>query len=106
MCLLLSPYTTYQELGVSCFSHIFPEDDPNYHFEVFVIHKATAIQQIRDLITGNQFDIFFNLCSGVWDGDTAGKEVVDALELLNVPYAGPTPGFYEPSKEVMKMVAT
>lgn len=69
-----------------------------------LIKKATAMQQIRDLAKQN-FDVFINLCDGAWDEDRAGLGVVQALERFNLPYTGASQGFYEPSKELMKMAA-
>jgi D-alanine-D-alanine ligase len=70
-----------------------------------LVKKATAYQQIRDLVKRNEFEVFVNLCDGAFDEDRAGAEVVQILENFNVPFTGGNSGFYEPSKELMKMMA-
>jgi len=77
---------------------------PEHTFERALIRKATAVQQIRDLVKQG-FDVFINLCDGGFDEDRAGIEVVQALERYNVPFTGADSYFYEPSKEHMKMAA-
>ena len=49
---------------------------------------------------------YINLCDGAADEDRAGIEVIAALERLKLPYTGADVGFYEPSREEMKLVAT
>ncbi len=44
-----------------------------------------------------------NLCDGAWDQDTAGIEVVQALERMHVAFTGAASSFYDPSREAMKM---
>ncbi|HEX6203434.1 MAG TPA: SET domain-containing protein-lysine N-methyltransferase [Thermoanaerobaculia bacterium] len=65
--------------------------------------KATAVREVTRLARQG-FDVFFNLCDGAWDEDRPGIEVVEALERLGVAYTGPTPVFYEPSRDAMKRV--
>jgi D-alanine-D-alanine ligase len=79
--------------------------DPAFTFHNVFIKKATAVQQIRALVQSQQYDVFVNLCDGAWDEDRAGIEVVQALEFFKVPFTGADSKFYEPSKEIMKMVA-
>lgn len=76
----------------------------NHTFETALISKAKAAQQIRDLAREG-FDVFINLCDGAFDEDRAGKEVVQLLEFYNQAYTGGDINFYEPSKELMKMIA-
>ncbi|NJN44076.1 MAG: SET domain-containing protein-lysine N-methyltransferase [Anaerolineae bacterium] len=75
----------------------------NFYWEMHYIHKATAVQQVRDLVQQN-FDVFLNLCDGAWDEDRPGIEVVQALERFHVPFTGASTKFYEPSREMMKRV--
>jgi D-alanine-D-alanine ligase len=77
---------------------------PEHEWSKVFVRKATAVQQIRDLVKEG-FDVFVNLCDGAWDEDRAGKEVVEALERFGAAYTGADLNFYEPSKETMKMVA-
>ena len=44
-----------------------------------------------------------NLCDGAWHGDTAGIDVVQALERLNMAFTGSGSAQYDPSREAMKM---
>lgn len=67
------------------------------------LRKATAVREVTRL-SRQGFDVFFNLCDGAWDEDRPGIEVVEALERLGVAYTGPTPAFYEPSRDAMKRV--
>lgn len=71
--------------------------------EEHVIEKKTAIKQVRELVKKG-FDVFINLCDGAWEEDRPGIEVVQALERLDVPFTGATSSFYEPTREVMKLV--
>jgi len=77
---------------------------PDHNWESVLVNKATSYQQIQELSKKN-FDVFINLCDGAPDEDRAGVEVIQALEHFNVPYTGADQKFYEPTKEMMKMVA-
>ena len=48
--------------------------------------------------------MFLNLCDGAWDEARPGIEVVSALERLELAFTGAGTSFYEPSREVMKLV--
>jgi D-alanine-D-alanine ligase-like ATP-grasp enzyme len=88
----------------------FPADDwpcdprpycPDADWHVEYVRKTTAVAQVTRLVrTG--FDLFFNLCDGAADQDTAGIEVVEVLEAHGVAFTGATSEFYEPSREAMK----
>ncbi len=87
--------------------HDWPADPrpflPEVEWEVAVLEKGTAVQQVIQLV-GRGFDLFFNLCDGAWDEENPGIEVVQTLERLGVPFTGADSGFYEPSREAMKRV--
>ncbi|KAG2425031.1 hypothetical protein HYH02_015082 [Chlamydomonas schloesseri] len=98
--------------------HAKPEAyDPHgrYEWSAAFLRKATSAAQLLELVPGVTEqggdsakaapDVFLNLCDGGWDEDRAGKEVVEALERLNLPYTGANAAFYEPSKIEMKMAA-
>jgi len=85
-------------------SYFFPKDHKIHTFDKMLIKKATASQQIRDLALMG-YDAVINLCDGAHDEDRAGLEVVHLLEKYNIPYTGANSKFYEPTKEMMKMVA-
>lgn len=75
-----------------------------YEFSYMPIHKATAETTVATLIASGRYDCFFNLCDGAGDTDTAGIEVVSALEKSGVPYTGAAPAYYEPTKVEMKAI--
>ena len=55
-----------------------------------LVVKEIAAQQLIEL-KKQGFVVFVNLCDGAWDESppgTAGSEVVDILERLNVSYTG------------------
>lgn len=65
---------------------------------------------LRRLDARNEFDVYLNLCEGYeLDGEEdwqyQGIDVVNALEELNLPYTGATPGFFDPSREEMQAAA-
>jgi D-alanine-D-alanine ligase len=91
----------------SPFSKLDPPCDPSVYLPDwncthFQIHKATAVQQVIQ-IAREGFDVAINLCDGAWDQDTAGIEVVQALERMNIAFTGAGSSFYDPSREAMKM---
>ncbi|KAG2426153.1 hypothetical protein HXX76_013134 [Chlamydomonas incerta] len=68
--------------------------------------KATSAAQMVALAAVRPaYDVYLNLCDGAWDEDRAGRDVVEALERLNLPYTGANMPFYDPSKIEMKMAA-
>ncbi|MFN7934475.1 MAG: SET domain-containing protein-lysine N-methyltransferase [Bryobacteraceae bacterium] len=77
---------------------------PEHDCTVFPIVKQRAVQQIIAL-QQQGFDAVINLCDGAWHGDTAGIEVVQALEQLNIPFTGAGSTLYDPTREAMKMAS-
>lgn len=75
----------------------------DYAIEHHLLDKKTAVRRVTELAS-HSFDIFVNLCDGSWDEDRAGIEVVQALERLNVPFTGADSSFYDPTRDLMKMV--
>jgi D-alanine-D-alanine ligase-like ATP-grasp enzyme len=67
--------------------------------------RSNAVKRVHEL-AGQGFDLFFNLCSGAWDDESPGIEVVQALEQVNLPFTGSTTEFFEPSREAMKRVCS
>ncbi len=89
------------------FSTLDPPCDPSRYLPDcecidFQIKKATAVRQVIQ-IARQEFDVVINICDGAWDQDTAGIEVVQALERLNLAFTGAGSAFYDPSREAMKM---
>ena len=50
-------------------------------------HQQKAAQQVIQ-VHRQRFDVVINLCDGAWHGDTAGIDVVQALERLNMAFTG------------------
>lgn len=85
-----------------------PASSPETYFkgheiEQHFLDKKTAVRRVTELASQG-FDAFVNLCDGSWDEDRAGIEVVQALERLNVPFTGAGSAFYDPGRDLMKMV--
>lgn len=68
------------------------------------LHKLTTYKQLQAL-KPQGFDIYVNLCEGYLEWDVPSVDVIHALEQLDLPYTGPTPQLYDPSKPLMKYVA-
>jgi D-alanine-D-alanine ligase-like ATP-grasp enzyme len=75
---------------------------PEARWEIECLAKATSVEQVTRRIDEG-FDLFFNLCDGAADQNIPGIEVVRTLEAHGVAFTGATSGFYEPSREAMKL---
>jgi D-alanine-D-alanine ligase len=64
-----------------------------------------VLPRLRALAKENRFDVYFNLCDGADDEEYPGRDVVQALEKLNLPFTGADSKFYDPSREEMQAVA-
>lgn len=89
----------------------FPKDDwpcdprpfiPESSWHVAILEDKDCTAEVTRLVDEENFDLFFNLCDGAADQDLPGIEVVQILELLQVPFTGATSEFYEPSRQQMK----
>lgn len=77
---------------------------PEHQVDTVFLNKLTTYQQLKKL--GNKgYDIFVNLCEGYLEWEVPGIDVIYYLELLNLPFTGPSSALYDPSKETMKLVA-
>lgn len=76
---------------------------PEADWTLVTVEKETVVSELI-LLARQGFDVFFNLCDGAWDEGRVGIELVQTLEMLNLPYSGATPEFFEPSREAMKRV--
>lgn len=97
--------SVFTGLDPTCDPSVWMKEDKRYEFTHVAILKPTAVQQVRDLIQSGKYDCFINLCDGSFDEDRPGMEVVKALEFYGAAFTGADSGFYEPTKEIMKMVA-
>jgi len=68
------------------------------------LNKLTTYKQLRDL-SKQKFDVFVNLCEGYLEWEVPSIDVIHTLELLDLPFTGPTSKLYDPTKELMKYVA-
>lgn len=77
---------------------------PGHTVDHVMLDKRTTYAQLKRLST-QSYDIFVNLCEGYLDWDVPSIDVIESLERLGLPYTGPTPALYDPSKSLMKYVA-
>lgn len=77
---------------------------PEAEFVHVFLNKLTTYQQLRKL-KEEQFDIYVNLCEGYLDWSVPSIDVITSLDLLGLPYTGPTTTLYDPSKPIMKYLA-
>jgi D-alanine--D-alanine ligase len=68
------------------------------------LNKLTTYQQLKAL-QHSGYDIFVNLCEGYLEWEVPSIDVIYTLELLGLPYTGPSTLLYDPTKELMKYVA-
>lgn len=77
---------------------------PEATVDTVFLNKLTTYKQLKAL-SKKGYDIFVNLCEGYLDWEVPSIDVIYTLELLNLPYTGPSSLLYDPSKELMKYVA-
>jgi len=78
---------------------------PGHTVHHVMLDKRTTHAQLKRLST-HGYDIFVNLCEGYLDWDVPSIDVIDSLERLGLPYTGPTPALYDPSKSLMSTSRT
>lgn len=81
-------------------SHLIPEAK----FDHVFLNKLTTYRQLKEL-KKKKYDIFVNLCEGYLEWSIPSIDVIYTLELLSLPFTGPTTLLYDPPKELMKYVA-
>jgi D-alanine-D-alanine ligase len=79
---------------------LLPEDTVDHVY----LNKLTVYRQLKEL-SKNGYDIFVNLCEGYLEWEIPSVDVIHFLDLLNLPYTGPSVKLYDPTKELMKYVA-
>jgi D-alanine-D-alanine ligase-like ATP-grasp enzyme len=77
---------------------------PGAEFDHVLLNKLTTYKQLKELKKKN-YDIFVNLCEGYLEWEIPSIDVIYTMELLNLPFTGPTSLLYDPPKELMKYVA-
>ncbi|MBS1574737.1 MAG: SET domain-containing protein-lysine N-methyltransferase [Bacteroidetes bacterium] len=105
VCVLLPDYSTtavdYQYYDPARnLSPLIPGDAVDTVF----LNKLTTYKQLKELSKKN-YDIFVNLCEGYLEWEVPSIDVIYTLELLDLPFTGPTSKLYDPPKELMKYVA-
>jgi D-alanine-D-alanine ligase len=105
VCVLLPDYSTtkvdYQYYDPP---RILNELLPGDEVDTIFLNKLTTYRQLKDLSRRN-YDIYVNLCEGYLEWEVPSIDVPYSLELLNLPFTGPTSLLYDPTKELMKYVA-
>ncbi|CAN5893257.1 hypothetical protein BH11BAC4_BH11BAC4_05090 [soil metagenome] len=81
-------------------SALLPGDEVDHVF----LNKLTTYNQLKQL-SKKKYDIFVNLCEGYLEWEVPSIDVIYFLELLNLPFSGPSAVLYDPPKELMKYVA-
>ncbi len=81
-------------------SSLLPGDEVEHVF----LNKLTTYKQLKAL-QNKGYDIFVNLCEGYLEWEIPSIDVIYTLELLQMPFTGPTTLLYDPPKERMKYVA-
>lgn len=84
--------------------YIKKENRHKYSFTSVEVEKNDVYRTVRELISSQKYDLFFNLCDGGRDEKRAGVEVVSALEDLNAAFTGTDSRCFEPSKIEMKLL--
>ena len=104
-CVLQPDYSTsgvdYQDYDPArSLSHLLP----GLRFDHISLNKLTTYRQLKEL-KKKKYDIFINLCEGYLEWEIPSIDVIYSMELLNLPFTGPTTSLYDPPKELMKYVA-
>lgn len=77
---------------------------PGADVDHVLLNKLTTYKQLKELKKKN-YDIFVNLCEGYLEWEVPSIDVIHSLDLLDLPYTGPSAKLYDPTKELMKYVA-
>ena len=62
---------------------------------------AEFAEQLKELKDKN-YDIYINLCEGYLEWKVPSIDVITSLDLLALPYTGPSANLYDPTKAIMK----
>lgn len=105
VCILQPDYST---TGVDYKNYDPPRDlvplIPEAEVHNVFLNKLTTFKQLKEL--GKQgYHIFVNLCEGYLEWEVPSIDVIYSLELLDLPFTGPTSKLYDPPKELMKYLA-
>lgn len=81
-------------------SVIMPEATIDHIF----LNKLSTYHQLKQLKEKN-YDIYVNLCEGYLEWKVPSIDVITSLDLLELPYTGPSANLYDPTKAIMKYLA-
>lgn len=105
VCVLQPDYST---TGVDYKNYDPPRDlsvlIPEHEVHTVFLNKLTTYRQLKEL-SKEGYDIFVNLCEGYLEWEVPSIDVIYTLEILNLPFTGPTTKLYDPPKELMKYLA-
>ncbi len=105
VCVLQPDYST---TGVDYKNYDPPRDLsqwlPDAEVHTVFLNKLTTYKQLKEL-SKKGYDIFVNLCEGYLEWEVPSIDVIYTLELLDLPFTGPTTKLYDPPKELMKYLA-
>ncbi|MBN8687269.1 MAG: SET domain-containing protein-lysine N-methyltransferase [Chitinophagales bacterium] len=105
VCVLQPDYST---TGVDYKNYDPPRDlsvlIPEHEVHTVFLNKLTTYRQLKEL-SKEGYDIFVNLCEGYLEWEVPSIDVIYTLEILNLPFTGPTSKLYDPPKELMKYLA-
>ncbi len=105
ICVLQPDYSTS---GVD-YQYYDPKRDlsklmPEAHIDHIFLNKLTTYQQLKQL-KEKAYDIYINLCEGYLEWKVPSIDVITSLDLLELPYTGPSANLYDPAKTIMKYLA-
>ena len=105
ICVLQPDYST---TGVDYKNYDPPRDlsvlIPEHEVHTVFLNKLTTYSQLKEL-SKHGYDVFVNLCEGYLEWEVPSIDVIYTLEILNLPFTGPTTKLYDPPKELMKYLA-
>ncbi len=105
ICVLQPDYST---TGVDYKNYDPPRDlsvlIPGTEVHNVFLNKLTTYKQLKDLAK-QDYDVFVNLCEGYLEWEVPSIDVIYTLEILDLPFTGPTTKLYDPPKELMKYLA-
>lgn len=105
ICVLQPDYST----SSVDYQHYDPARDlshllPGAEFDHVLLNKLYTYKQLKEL-KKKKYDIFINLCEGYLEWAVPSIEVIYFMEMLNLPFTGPSSILYDPPKDLMKYVA-
>ncbi len=105
ICVLQPDYST---TGVDYKNYDPPRDlsvlIPEHEVHTVFLNKLSTYSQLKEL-SKQGYDVFVNLCEGYLEWEVPSIDVIYTLEILNLPFTGPTTKLYDPPKELMKYLA-